>query len=234
MNHIPAEFEQFNQALEILNEMNPAALAIVGSYGDPNKEPDQLSDLDLIYVFDTNAIRIYVDQFVSKLETIEGLIANYLGVHLQFGHVINIFFRHDPLRWVDIGLMDRHFSDDYLVDLPLSILKGSIRTSGITQYPENQMQFLARKLKKAQLRNDLLYVANCACRYVAWLHVATKIAKPLDTLPDKFLLKNSDDAVRSGIENFCIEKYMSTNLSQIVESVLDDIAQRFPEVEGVP
>lgn len=234
LESVPVEFASFNQALAILNRMNPTAMAIVGSYGDLGKTPDQWSDLDLIYVFNSNEIGLLVEQFIDQLGEIDGLLFTYLGVHFQFGHVISIFFRDDPLRWVDIGMMDRNFSENYLVDLPMCVQKGHIPTCGIPSYPENQMQHLAKKLLKARLRNDQLYVATCACRYIAWLQVEAKMARRDLSTPGKFALRRARDLAKRGHGEFRLEEYLSEDLPKIVDAVLDDIAKRFPEIAATP
>ena len=231
MTYGPLEFAPFEEALEILEAMNPVAKAIVGSYGDPAKAPDQFSDLDLIYVFDTNQIRLLVERCIDRLREIDDLVTIHLGVHFQLGHVISILFRREPLRWIDIGMMDRNFSENYLVDASMKVLTGHIPTCGIPTHPENWMLHLAKKLMQAQLRNNQLYVVTCACRYLTMVEVEAAMKRRVNSpTSGKFALRQVDGAAALGVVESRPLGLLSNDASKIIDAVLLDIRQRFPGI----
>lgn len=211
--------------------MDPVAIAIVGSHGDPTKAPDRFSDLDLIAVFDTHEIRLLVDRYAIELEKLDGLVSTYLGVHFQFGHVFSLLFTNEPLRWIDIGMMDRNFAENYLVALPMKVLAGHIDTCGIPPHPQNQMLHLAKKLLQARARGDKLYLLTCACRYVTWLKVEAARRTNESHANSRWLaLKRGGESIGPETKAFNVDAYLSDHVSEIVDAVLLDIRRRFPEM----
>lgn len=165
----------------VLKELAPDSIAIVGSYGNPKKPPDIHSDLDLVLVFENRRIPDVVEQAVSSLIALDGVQCVYLGVHFQFGHVISAYNRIRPLDWIDIGFMDRRFSRDYLIDLPLTPALGDIESSGAKAIPASHLNHLARKLRKALVRDDPVQALSCAARYLGWLDVMYRSTQDAET-----------------------------------------------------
>lgn len=215
------KFRRFDPAMKILESLNPEAIGVVGSYGDSSKAPDDFSDLDVLFVYETEEILVIVQELMNRLESINGIVASYLGVHFQFGHVVNIHFTDDPLCWMDIGIMDFVFANNYLVELPIKMVLGDIQTCHMPAQQKNQLRFLAMKYKKAVARKDHLYILNCAVRYLAWLRV---IARSERTEPHDQKASLVIDA----------ENAFSKNIAFIINTVSKDIATRFPNIASLP
>lgn len=228
-------FARFRVVFDILEGMNPAAMAMVGSRGDSTKTPDEFSDIDTILVFEGADIVSIVELLLRKLNQIDDLQTVYLGVHFQFGHVVSAFFMSDPLRWIDIGLMDDHFARNYLVNLPMTVRHGRVQTCGIPPSPRNQMQHLARKLKKALLRNDRLQLASCAFRYLSWLQVDDRNSLQRNSFDSSDASPQYTAARLQGSEtDSMLNGYLSNDVSKVVDAVLLDVATRFPELAATP
>ncbi len=233
MNNLGALAPTFTPVLQILDAFIPSAIAIVGSRGDSTKSPDEFSDTDLIYVFDSRNILYLLGEIQQRLAKIVGLHTVYLGVHFQFGHVLSAFFESQPLCWIDIGLMDQDFAANYLVGLPMTVVHGSVPTCGLPTNPRNQMQHLARKLLKANLRNNSLHAVNCAFRYLNWLEVEnrnTQAACNSERLPTQNPIIGDGHKCSSKPKRGDSSIQMDT--IEVIHKVMEDIRIRFPELKN--
>ncbi len=170
---LPITFRRFSTPLEKLALMNPIGIALAGSYGNPKKIPDKCSDLDILFVFDNTNVLSILRHFESEIASERGLVYTHLGAHPQFGHLVNLFFADDPLRWIDVGIMDENFSRNYLTGQPITVIKGFVDTSGIPPSANSQLSHLAKKIMKTKQRNDITLMIVYSYRYVQWasMHV---------------------------------------------------------------
>ena len=220
IDFIPEKFSRFQAPVKAISGNRPVPISRVGSYGNPNKEPTDSSDLDLIFVFDVeSAYRIY-QKCLSDLHKIESLEVVELGVHFQYGFVLSLYYRDNPLCWVDVGIMDAAFSGNYLVSLPRRDVFGSIKSSGIKQKPLHQMNHLARKIVKS--RNDAhgLSVDAACYRYLAWLKVHSEIQATKE---------NPGEAALEIIDLFSSCKH-EVKKEDVTKLVFNDISVRFSNI----
>ena len=226
---------KFSSVIKVLNDLHPNSIAIVGSHGNPNKPPDIHSDVDLILVFDSDNIPSIVERAIDALQNLPEYRCVYLGVHFQFGHALSVYCRATPMEWLDIGIMGRDFSRNYLVDHPILPIVGNIQSSGAKSIPEYQLNHLARKLKKAILRNDSVQAFSCGARYLGWLEVEWRSleqarrnnAQADSGVPDHQSLPG--DAFK-----YLIADMSTCSLAALISSVLCDAEQRFPELRSAP
>lgn len=234
MNFLPSNFLSFKEPLEKLSGYNPSAIGIVGSYGDPTKKPTEFSDFDIIYTFHSeSAVRI-VKSYLNDLSNIDGLTYYHLGTHFQFGHVISMYFENNPMRWIDVGIMDEYFSQNYLVGFPLTVVSGKIPTCGMLMIPINQMHHLSRKIISAKKQNKIQDVVLFCFRYLEWWK------KHLEMLKRKEGVSDSTNSFLKSLtpEDSVLNTLLSgVNLSScadtVVCSILNDIKNRFPNVYAV-
>jgi hypothetical protein len=235
IDYLPSSFSKFVKPIKILETYNPQSIAIVGSFGDITKTPTEFSDIDLIFVFNTNAITVILSDYLESLAKINKLIAIYLGVTSQFGHTISMYFKNNPLCWVDIGIMDSNFASNYLVNLPIKIVKGNIPTSGIPSFPTNQMHHLAKGIIKAHNQNNKQKVLISCHRYLRWwkIHIDTLLRmKNYDI--SKHRLKSYEIEYKSyedsEISKFYYKYRSASKYRDIIKVVLSDIKNNFPIV----
>lgn len=171
ISQIPLAFSRFIPAIEPLMQLGPTAVAFAGTYGNPSKHGDGLSDLDILFVFHTESILNILNEYLGTVQRNDALISLYLGIHPQFGHMVNLYFTDAPLQWVDVGIMDEIFASNYLTGLPIKVLKGRIPTCGIPPNADNQIAHLAKKLAKAQNRKDAHMVSVYSYRYLQWAQI---------------------------------------------------------------
>lgn len=171
IDSIPVAFSRFEGPLEWLMSKNPSGVALAGSYGDLNKLPDSFSDLDILFVFNTTNILNIIREFMESLSNDTGLIGVYLGPHPQFGHLVNLYFSDNPTHWIDVGIMDENFACNYLTGLPITIIKGSVNTTGIPPNHYDQTSHLAKKIIKAKQRNDIHLMKIYCYRYAQWANI---------------------------------------------------------------
>ncbi len=176
-NYFPIQFSSFRVVAETIHNFHPINISIVGSFGDQNKIPNDQSDFDVIYVFRTTNIYSVNDKINSQLKKIKKLKILELGVHFQFGFLYSLYFEDNPMRWIDIGIMDLNFAINYLVDLPKKDVYGSFRTSGIKEIPKNHLNQLGRKIIKYLNNGQHLQAQIVSYRYLNWLNVENKINK---------------------------------------------------------
>lgn len=219
-NFIPENFKQFIKPIDKLMLYNPVSISIVGSYGNPNKKPNSSSDLDLIFVFKTNYIYKILKDFLKDLYKINELCIIELGVHFQFGYVISIFYKNNPLLWVDIGIMDINFAENYLINLPRKDVFGSINNSGVGQNPFNQMNHLARRIISTYNNKQHLTLKIACHRYLGWL----KVYKDIQRIGKK--QNDIDSDVAKLFKSYSI---FNRNIN-IINMVMTDIQNRFPEI----
>lgn len=165
---IPKRFHHFLDCFDFLLSKNPKSIAFAGSYGNQLKRPDGLSDLDIILVYETTNVLCILREWIVHLSHQVTFSCIYLGVHPQFGHLVNLSDSADPLLWIDVGIMDEVFAKNYLTDLPIRVLRGSIKTSGLRSNPESHMAHLLRKAIKARQRNSNLAASSYCYRYLHW------------------------------------------------------------------
>lgn len=233
IDYLPLSFSKFVKPIKILDAYNPQSIAIVGSFGDITKTPSEFSDLDLIFVFKTDSITTILNNCMETLSKTNELRITYLGVTFQFGHTISIYFEDDPLCWIDIGIMDFNFASNYLVNLPIKIVKGSISTSGIPSFPINQMHHLAKKIIKAYLQKNNQNVLIFCHRYLGWWKIY------IDTLfrmknynTSNCCLKNYEMKYQSYKDSEISKFYYNYNSTlkdgNIIQAVFSDIKNNFP------
>jgi hypothetical protein len=232
---LPLSFVRFFGFIEILITFDPKSIAIVGSYGDFEKTPNQFSDLDLVFVFDTESILSILNNYMRKLSDLQGIEITYLGVTFQFGHTISMYFHDDPLHWIDIGIMDCNYANNYLVDLPLTAIKGIVSTCGISSSPQSQLHHLAKKILKAQrMDNSQLLIIFCY-RYLGWWKTC------FDTLYRKISKHSNEHKIdKNDIAYFLdmsseIREYFGNydgtlKEMDIIHMVMKDIEKRFPVI----
>jgi hypothetical protein len=233
-NHsIPSRFSKFTHIIDHLYFYSPAGIAIVGSYGDFTKAPTINSDLDLIFVYDSDCILSILEYFLNMLSANSEVQFNYLGVHYQFGHLISMHYKKDPYVWVDIGIMDVNYASNYLVDLPIKVIQGNIKTSGISTSPVNQLYNLAKKILKAKLQKhdqQLLIFCN---RYLGWWKVLFDTAARYSNNSSIDLFSGNGGIQYSSNKDTDIRRYF-LNYNSIKESdelikiVIADIKKNFP------
>lgn len=216
---IPEKFSRFLAPLEKVAGSGSASISIVGSYGNPNKEPTESSDLDLIFVFDVDSAYRTYQKCLSDLHTIENLEVVELGVHFQYGFVLSLYYRDNPLCWIDVGIMDVAFSENYLVDLPKKDVYGSIQSGGIKQKPLHQMNHLARKILKSRDTQGLSIDVACY-RYLAWLKVYSEIQ----------VIKNKPSKAALEIIGLFRPCKSEVKKEDVLKIVMHDICLRFPSM----
>ncbi len=217
---IPKKFSHFFAPINAIVLRHPTSISIVGSYGNPNKKPTESSDLDLIFVFDTELIYEVFQGCLNDLYKIDGLRVIELGVHFRYGYVVSVYYADNPLCWVDIGVMDVNFAENYLVNLPRKDVFGSIQNCGIGQNPLHQMNHLARKILVARGSRKVLTVEIACYRYLAWLKVHSDI-QIYKGRQERDCLEVVDLFGSGQNEDKCLN---------VVELVLSDIERRFPEI----
>jgi len=218
IDFIPKNFLRFLAPIEAIVGSQPVSISLVGSYGNPNKQPTNASDLDIIFVFDVkSAFRIY-HKILSDLHKIENLEIVELGVHFQYGFVLSIYYHDNPLCWVDVGIMDVIFSKNYLVNLPRKDVFGKIEGSEIKQNPLHQMNHLARKILKSKNDAHMLSVDAACYRYLGWLKVYSEMQ----------VNKNNPNEETLEIINLFRPGKYKIEKEEVVKLVLKDIGIRYP------
>lgn len=182
---IPYSFERFRRLIEPLMDNGPRAVALAGTYGNPYKKGDELSDLDLLFVFHPEDTLEILRRYMDFLHTHCSVTALHLGMHPQFGHLVNIYFTDNPLQWVDVGIMDTTFACNYLTCLPITVVKGDIPTCGIPPAPDSQVAHLAKKIAKAFMRRDKHLVAVYSYRYLQWAKIDASCNSRLEETIEK-------------------------------------------------
>lgn len=230
---LPSTFSKFYTPIKILDTFNPQSIAIVGSFGDITKTPSEFSDLDLIFVFNTESITIILNNLLGKLSEINKLHTTYLGVTFQFGHTISMYFEEHPLRWIDIGIMDTNFASDYLVNLPITIIKGCITTSGIPSFPINQMHHLAKKIMKAYFQKNNQSVLIFCHRYLGWWKIYyDTLLRMKNYNNSKYLFGNDEINYQPNEDSEIFKFYNNYNSTpsevNIKQVVFSDIKNNFP------
>lgn len=212
LKYFPNEFEEFSSELNKIQSFTPIAVSIVGSYGDSNKSTTSNSDLDIVFVFESDEIFRLHNEIVYELRNNKKLEVVELGVHYQFGYTLSIYYKEKPLKWIDIGLMDIHFANNYLVDLPKIDIIGCIKTQKNNQRPEFWLNHLARKIAKSLLQEDVLSAKIFSYRYISWKKVLFRISKS----------KNKISLTEQGI----FENLKAMNDDEVLKYVLDDIEKQ--------
>lgn len=218
-SYLPNKFTEFDSVFDQLYKFRPINISIIGSYGDKNKTPDEASDLDMIFVFDTNNIYNLNSEISNEFDKIQGLRIIKLGVHFQFGFVYSIYYEKKPMKWLDLGIMDSNFANNYLVNFPKKDVKGSINPSANKEIPNNHLNHLARKITKYLHKGKLLQAKIASYRYLNWLNVENKIRK---------LKNNEQDNEFARIYN----NKLKLNDKETLEYVLNDIKKREPSIWG--
>ncbi|HDL01843.1 MAG TPA: hypothetical protein ENH23_06395 [candidate division Zixibacteria bacterium] len=220
LDFVPDRFSRFLEPIEAIVMREPASISVVGSYGNPNKKPTETSDLDLIFVFDVASIYRIYQSCLNDLCRIEKLKVVELGVHFQYGFVASIYYHDEPLCWVDIGIMDVTFAENYLVNLPKKDVFGIIQSSDIKQNPIQQMNHLARKILKSHDGTQTLSIDIACYRYLSWLKVYSEIQ----------MNKNEYDADVLGIIDLFQTCKHEVKREDVIKLVFNDIGMRFSEI----
>ncbi|NTV41218.1 MAG: hypothetical protein HGA61_03005 [Candidatus Moranbacteria bacterium] len=235
INSIPEKFKEFKPVFQTLSSLNPKSVSIVGSYGDSNKTPSDSSDLDAIFVFDKSDIRTLYGKCLLELNKINNLEVVELGVHAQFGYVFNIYFKDNPLKWIDLGIMDVNFSENYLSNLPKTDIFGHTDVSKDKPSAIAHMNQLSRKIIVALRKKDYLTLTTFCFRYLGWWKVYSRINKLRNQKKGVQCQISTDDFINNLYQTYTCS--MSTEI--IVSFVLKDIAERFPALkdevdDGIP
>jgi hypothetical protein len=138
------------------------------------------------------------------------------------------------MRWIDVGIMDPIFASYYLVDHPINVVSGNVPTCGLAQNPINQMSHLAKKIVKAQHRNDLQAMAICCYRYLGWWKISNELSKKYEYNSANEVNKLNPITNINTLDSEIGKLYCNYNFSiqtlKIVEIVLRDIGSRFPDI----
>ncbi len=234
MNFLPSNFLSFKEPIEKIMGYSPSAVGIVGSYGDSIKTPTAFSDLDIIFSFQSQSIVKIVTSYIDDLKKINNLVYYPLGNHLQFGHLISMYFENNPMRWLDVGIMDENFSDNYLVGDPLTIVFGKISTCGMLTGPIDRMHHLARKIISAKKQNKTQDVIIFCFRYLEWWKKHLEILKRKEnvSVPTKpFLESLAPEDLE--LNTYYSSLNLSSSADKVVYAILNDIQNRFPNVYAV-
>lgn len=177
---LPSRFAPLFCILNDIAGLNPVGIAVAGSFGNPKKYPDNNSDLDLLFVFNSENIMEIVREVESITSGHHDLKCLRLGPHPQFGHLLNIFDTKDPLLWVDVGVMDVNYSRCYLTGLPITTLFGDVVNSGLPPDVDAQLEHLYKKIVKSinKGKNDL--VINYCFRFYQWANIEPDTTKSID------------------------------------------------------
>lgn len=174
---LPDGYSCFCGVLDAIYKFAPVGVSIIGSRGDKNKVVNESSDLDIVFVFNTQNIC----ELNTKIRIEFGNIANLriieLGVHYQFGFVYSIYFQENPMKWMDVGVMDSSFASNYLVDFPKTDVRGSVKPYKNKEVPDNHLNHLSRKIVKHLNKGQFLQATIAAYRYLNWLNVENKVNK---------------------------------------------------------
>lgn len=232
-NYLPPSYEPFIPILDLLTLYSPNAIAIVGSYGDFSKTPTILSDVDMIYIFETDFIIKILNCYIEELSRINELQFYYLGVTFQFGHTISMNFKDNPIMWLDLGIMDMNYSMNYLVDLPMKVISGKVNTCGIPPSPINQMHHLAKKIIKANMQNRHQNVLVLCYRYLGWWRIQYEMLERYisirkDNIPSNELEVEYFKRVNSEIGKNYINSNLFMESEKIIKMVYSDIEIYFP------
>ena len=214
-NYLPKKFSEFIVIINKIIEYKPLYISIIGSYGNKNKKTKETSDFDIIFVFDTKRIFNLNCSIIKNLKKIENLKVIELGVHFQFGFVCSLYFENKPMKWIDIGIMDMIFANNYLVNLPKKDIKGNVELSGINQVPKNQINHISRKIVSCLNNGEILQAKIASYRYLNWLKIDNEIV--ILKNKHKLLNKTVADLFNNGIQ---------LNDNEILQFVITDIKFR--------
>ena len=121
------------------------------------------------------------------------------------------------MSWIDIGIMDVNFAQNYLCNLPKKDILGSFKTSGIKEVPKNHLNNLGRKIVKYMNKGQHLQAKIASYRYLNWLNVENKVKRL-----KKIKFDEKFDSIYSNNNQISEE--------QILEFVLEKIRQNDYEV----
>lgn len=195
-SYLPDSFLEFKKIFDILNKYKPKNISIVGSYGDKFKTPKKHSDLDILFVYETNEIFKVNEKIKNEIKKIKKIKLIELGVHYQFGFVCSIYFENNPKKWIDLGIMDLNFANNYLVDFPKTDIKGIITNSKNKEIPNNHLNHLSRKILKLLKKNKILQAKIASYRYLNWLNVEQKILKIKNLETDNYFFDLYNDNIK--------------------------------------
>jgi len=128
-----------------------------------------------------------------------------------------VSFLLETLRWIDIGIMNQEFANNYLINLPKKDIKGTIIPQNNFQRPLHQMNHLSRKILKAIAQKDNITAKIFSYRYISWKKVNFNIKLINDISLQNMLLKFNNDI-----------SIMNDN--EILEYVLNDIEQQLKKI----
>ncbi len=174
---LPEDFLCFCGVLDAIFSFEPIGVSIIGSHGDKHKTTNESSDFDIVFVFDTENIYELNTKIRIEFANIPNLKTVELGVHYQFGFVYSIYFRENPMRWMDVGIMDLNFATNYLVDFPKIDVRGNIKPCKNKEVPDSHLNNLSRKIVRHLNKGQILQATIAAYRYLNWLNVENKVNK---------------------------------------------------------
>lgn len=209
---LPDKFKEFTKPVSSIMSFNPTNISIVGSYGNHNKYPNKFSDIDLIFVFETNDIYKLYSKILTNLQNVDNLVCLELGVHYQFGYTLNIYFRNNSCKWIDVGIMDCHFATNYMINLPKKDVYGSFKTQKNKQIPSSHINQLGRKILNCIKQEHVFNAKILAYRYLDWL----KVENDIKNIKEKNCIN----------EDFFNKNFHDMNDNEILSYVLEDIKNR--------
>ena len=216
IHSLPERFLRFAPILEQIVGFNPKEISIVGSYGNKEKTPSPFSDFDIVFIFHTAALFDRYSSIVETLTSNDGLQVVELGVHYQFGYVICLYFRDNPMVWVDIGIMDEVFAYNYMICKPKTDILGSFKPAKNGDYIQGHMNHLARKILLAFRKKDLITAKISAYRYIGWIRLYLSIRERIQG--------------NNGLVGDFLRTIESFDDRHILKYVIDDFCVRFPEL----
>ena len=209
---LPDSFKEIDCPISTITSFNPKNIAIVGSYGNPNKIPNIFSDIDLVFIFETNNIFKLYNDLLTSLQKIKRLVCEELGVHYQFGYTINIYYEDNSQKWIDIGVMDCHFATNYMINLPKKDVYGNFFPQKNKQLPSAHISQLGRKINICLKQANIFNAKILAYRYLSWIKVENDIINISN--------KNKIDS------DFLIKNFQMMNDDEVLNYVIKDIKKR--------
>jgi hypothetical protein len=171
LEFLPAKFAEFIKPINSIISFNPACISIVGSYGNLNNQPTDFSDIDLVFIFNTDNIYRLFRDIAIKLSKIRGLTYVELGVHYQFGYELSIYYKKKYQKWIDIGIMDYHFAVNYMINFPKIDVYGTFNPQQNKQNPQAHLNHLGRRILNYLAQKEILKATILSYRYLNWLNI---------------------------------------------------------------
>lgn len=157
--------DSFVAPMRYLAQRMPMRVLLIGSRASAERI-DDLADFDALFVWKDHEFRQILKSFLAVLPTLPICLGEYIGPHVQFGHLVTFRARENATQSLDCGMMSEGYFGDFLPYTEHKLLYCS-RPGDSLAFPINRKRLLIHTLNqclKALTRHQFVFSADYLAR----------------------------------------------------------------------